>query len=99
MPITYGDDLDASPTNPGYGWEAVAAANGDSNLELFWRNGLTVVMWNLDSTGQLISGGLISGSSLAVKEQQLGIHLNQDALTGFSFNPLSASSTATLGET
>ena len=50
-------------------------------------------------TGQLFSGELISGSSIAVEEHQLGINLNQDALTGFSFNSLSVSNTADLGFT
>ncbi|QNJ25125.1 peptidase family S8 protein [Synechococcus sp. SYN20] len=99
VPVTYGNDLDASPLSPGAGWEAIAAAAGESSLELFWRNGSTIAKWDLDLTGQLISGELLTGSSLAVEEQQLGIDLNQDTLTGFSFNSLSVSSTADLGET
>ena len=99
MPVTYGNDLDASPLSPGAGWDAVAAAAGASSLALFWRNGTSIAKWDLDLTGQLISGELLTGSSLAVEEQQLGIDLNQDTLTGFSFNSLSVSNTATLGET
>jgi hypothetical protein len=97
-PISYSGGY-AGINKPGAGWQAIAAAAGDSSLELFWRNGSSIAKWDLDSTGQLISGELLTGSSLAVEEQQLGINLNQDALTGFSFNSLSVSSTADLGET
>ncbi len=99
MPVTCGNDLDASPLSPGAGWGAIAAAAGESSLELFSRNGSSIAKWDLDLTGQLISGELISGSSIAVEEHQLGINLNQDALTGFSFNSLSVSNIADLGFT
>ena len=75
-----------SPTNPGAGWSAIAAApeSAGTGYELFWKNSDTrqYVRWVLDASGNYSSGALLSTSELLAAESRLNTDLNRDNITG-----------------
>ncbi|MFM9101597.1 MAG: hypothetical protein ACKOPS_09765, partial [Cyanobium sp.] len=79
----------ASNLNPGGGWSAIAAAVSVSGYDLYWRNshnGL-YARWNINSSGALSTGGLLSIPELLSAETSLGVDLNQDSITGVPHTP------------
>jgi hypothetical protein len=77
-----------SPTNPGAGWSAIAAAASGTGYELFWKNSVTgqYVRWVLDATGNYSSGALLSTPELLTAESRLNTDLNGDSSTGLTFS-------------
>jgi ELWxxDGT repeat protein len=85
IPVTYPGG-NASASNPGNGWSAVAAASNSSGYVLYWRNsgnGQTA-RWDLNATGAYQSGYLLSASQLIQEEGNLNIDLNGDGYSSGS---------------
>jgi hypothetical protein len=78
----------ASPSNPGAGWSAIAAAATATGYELFWKNSVTgqFARWILDASGNLSSGALLSTAELLAAESRLNTDLNGDSSTGLTFS-------------
>ncbi|MEB3362006.1 MAG: Ig-like domain-containing protein, partial [Synechococcaceae cyanobacterium] len=74
----------ASPTNPGQGWIASAAAPTDSGFSLYWSNPGSgqAARWELDSGGVYQSGLLLSASQLIAEELAITADLNGDSIIG-----------------
>jgi hypothetical protein len=73
----------ASPSNPGRGWQPVAAGPTGNGSALYWRtssNGPTA-RWDLDDRGVYISGFLLSPFQLTREESSLHFDLNGDGYT------------------
>jgi len=77
----------ASPTNPGAGWAPIAATAEASGYDLYWKNSITsqFVRWNLNSTGALSTGTLLSSANLYAAESSLNADLDKDGITGLPF--------------
>ena len=79
----------ASALNPGGGWQAISAVSSGSGYELYWRkgNGATsqYARWSLSGTGALGSAAMLSPLEFFLKEQSLGVDLNQDGITGLTY--------------
>jgi putative component of toxin-antitoxin plasmid stabilization module len=73
----------ASASNPGHGWSAVAAAPSGSGYRFYWRNNANqqVALWNLNASGVYQSGGFLSASELFSEEASLNLDLNGDGYT------------------
>jgi ELWxxDGT repeat protein len=76
----------ASASNPGNGWNAVAAAPSGSGYSFYWRNSTSaqLAFWSLDSTGAYTSGYLLTESQVFAEEAKLNLDLNGD---GYSSGP------------
>jgi hypothetical protein len=74
----------ASPGKPGGGWEAIAAAAAGPGYALYWKNRVSnqYARWNLDGTGSLTSGILLSNLELQIQEATLRADLNGDGKKG-----------------
>ena len=71
----------ASPSNPGNGWTAVAATPADPDFpSLYWRNSITqeVARWKLNPSGAYQSGSILSAEQLFSEEADLNLDLNGD---------------------
>jgi hypothetical protein len=73
----------ASPSNPGNGWIAVAAAPNSSGYALYWRNSSSgqTARWELNAAGAYQAGLLLSASELIQEEGNLNLDLNGDGYT------------------
>jgi ELWxxDGT repeat protein len=90
----------ASSSNPGAGWSAVAAAPSPTGggFAFYWRNrgsGQTA-RWDLNSSGAYSSGTLLSAAQLISEEANLNLDLNGDGYTSglTTFNGVNLGSTA-----
>ncbi|MFN7898650.1 MAG: ELWxxDGT repeat protein, partial [Synechococcaceae cyanobacterium] len=88
----------ASPSNPGNGWSAVAATASGSGYALYWRSSSSgqTVRWELNSSGAYSSGYFLSASQLITEEANLNLDLNGDGYTSGSIvlNGVNLGSTA-----
>ena len=68
----------ASPSNPGVGWSAIAAAANGSGYDLYWRNTTSsqFARWTLNSSGALIGGASLSTQQLLTAETALNFDLS-----------------------
>jgi hypothetical protein len=82
----------ASATNPGAGWGAIAATPSGSGYSLYWQNTTAsqFAIWNLSSTGAWVSGNLLSPVQFFQAESTLGLDLNRDGITGLPYTAGSA---------
>jgi ELWxxDGT repeat protein len=73
----------ASGSNPGFGWTAVAAAASGSGYAFYWRNSGSgqTARWDLNSSGAYTSGTLLSAAQLISEEANLNLDLNGDGYT------------------
>lgn len=83
--ITYTGGV-ASHSNPGAGWVGVAAtpdADGSNGFDLYWENTAfnQYALWNLDSSGTLLTGSVLSKEDFAQIEQIWG-DINSDGQLG-----------------
>ena len=86
MPVTCGNDLDASPLSPGGGWNAVAGATSGSDFDVYWKNGETYAKWTINAEGALIPGseGLLDAALIPQEELLIGVDINGDATVGLA---------------
>ena len=86
LQISFSGQL-ASASNPGAGWTPIAAAAATSGYDLYWKNSITsqFVRWNLNSTGALTTGTLLSSANLYAAESSLNADLDKDGITGLPF--------------
>jgi hypothetical protein len=77
----------ASASNPGFGWSAIAAAASFSGYDLYWANSLTnqYARWNLNGSGELTSGVFLSNSEFFTAETALAADINRDGITGLPY--------------
>ncbi len=82
MQVTYPGGH-ASPSNPGNGWSAVAAAPSGNGFALYWRHSGSdqTARWDLNSTGAYSGGSLLSPLQLLSEEASLNVDLNGDGTT------------------
>jgi len=83
IPVTY-SGVNASPSNPGGNWIAVAAASAGSGFDLYWRNTITSQFsrWSLNSSGLLGSFSLLNPAQLITAETTIGFDLNGNGIIG-----------------
>jgi hypothetical protein len=83
IPVTY-SGVNASPSNPGGNWTAVAAASAGSGFDLYWRNTITSQFsrWSLNSSGLLGSFSLLNPAQLITAETTIGFDLNGNGIIG-----------------
>ena len=95
--ITYSGGQ-ASASNPGGGWAAIAATSNGSGYNLYWRNSGSseVARWALNASGGYTSGQMLSGSALIAEEQALNADLNGDAIIGSPLTAIESQGNATL---
>jgi subtilase family serine protease/alpha-tubulin suppressor-like RCC1 family protein len=76
----------ASASNPGDGWLAVAATTSDSGYALYWSHAASgqAARWELDRYGAYTSGAFLSASQLIREEARLNLDLNGDGYTSGS---------------
>ena len=101
LQITYPSG-NASASNPGANWVAIAAAAAPSGYELYWRNNVSsqFARWDLDANGSLISGTMLSSAALYAAEQKIQFDLNKDTITGLPFTAgIFSSAALSLGTT
>lgn len=92
--------LDASPSFPGAGWRAVAAAANGSGFDLYLKNtNGSYALWNLNSTGALTTGKFLSLREVLASETQLGSDLDGDNTIGLTFTPTRTVGSVALGNT
>ena len=86
MQVTFSGQF-ASASNPGAGWHAIAATPSGSGYSLYWQNANAsqFARWNLNSTGALVSGNVLSPVQFFQEESTLGLDLNRDGITGLSY--------------
>ncbi|MFO0018074.1 MAG: hypothetical protein ACK52U_16180 [Synechococcaceae cyanobacterium] len=78
----------ASLTNPGNDWKAVAARSNSNGFDLYWRNEQDgrMALWKLDNNGAYQSCALApAGSQLVASEVSMNSDLNGDGITGYGF--------------
>jgi alkaline phosphatase D len=77
---------DASASNPGNSWIAVAAAPSLNGATLYWRNSISqeTARWELDPSGVYQSGLLLSPRQLFTEEANLNFDLNDDGAIAVS---------------
>jgi 2',3'-cyclic-nucleotide 2'-phosphodiesterase/3'-nucleotidase/5'-nucleotidase len=73
----------ASASNPGNGWSAIAAAPTSTGFAFYWRNSASqqVARWNLNPSGIYESGVVLSANLILSEEASLGLDLNSDGYT------------------
>lgn len=85
----------ASATNPGSNWAAVAATagSGGAGYTLYWKNSSSGAFsrWRLDDSGSLSTSAFLSTSELYTEEQNLRIDLDDDGKIGLIFQAGSTS--------
>ena len=79
----------ASASNPGSGWQAIAAAASGSGYELYWRNGNSptsqYARWSLSSSGAVLSSTILTPLEFFQTERSLDSDLNRDGITGLAY--------------
>jgi phosphodiesterase/alkaline phosphatase D-like protein len=77
---------DASASNPGNAWIAVAAAPSPNGASLYWRNNISqqTARWELDASGVYQTGLLLLPSQLFTEEANLNFDLNDDGAVAVS---------------
>ena len=88
----------ASASNPGSNWVAVAAAAIDTGYQLYWKHSVNgaIARWDLNSSGNFSSGAGLSSSQVIGAETSLNFDLDGD---GFITNIGTADQDALLGTT
>jgi hypothetical protein len=88
----------ASATNPGNGWIAVAATTLGSGYALYWRNSSSgqAARWNLNNAGTYQSGALLSAAQLIAEEVAINADLNGDSIIGQAPTTIENKGNATL---
>jgi len=83
IPITFSGQ-NASASNPGGGWTAFAAAAAPGGYSLYWRNSLSgqFARWDLNASGALSSGSVLTTSQLISDELSLDIDLDANGFIG-----------------
>ena len=78
----------ASQDMPGAGWRAVAAAQDGEGYDLYWKNSSTgqYARWDLDTSGALLSGTLLSTQQLNAEETKYAADIDKDGITGIPFS-------------
>jgi uncharacterized protein YkwD len=80
--ITYADN-NASPTSPGGGWSAIAAAANGTGFDLYLKNTSgSYGLWSLDGAGVLTGNKPLSVSEFYAAEMSLSNDLNGDGSVG-----------------
>jgi len=97
LQITYPGG-NASPSNPGSGWGAIAATSTASGYNLYWRNSGSgdVARWELNSSGAYTTGTLLSTSQLINEEVAVNADLNGDLITGSPLTAIESQGNASL---
>jgi hypothetical protein len=73
----------ASTSNPGAGWNALAAASTVSGYDLYWKNtNGTYAKWALNSSADLTTGTLLTAANIYSEEVSSRFDLNQDRTIG-----------------
>ncbi len=73
----------ASTSNPGAGWNAIAAASTVSGYDLYWKNtNGTYAKWALNSSAALTTGTLLTAANIYNEEVSSRFDLNQDGTIG-----------------
>ena len=77
----------ASQDMPGAGWRAVAAAQTGEGYDLYWKNTGTgqYARWDLDASGALLRGTLLSTQQLKAEETKYAADIDKDGITGIPF--------------
>jgi ELWxxDGT repeat protein len=88
----------ASASNPGNGWSAVAAAASGSGYAFYWRNSATgqTARWDLNSAATYQSGALLSASQLIAEEVAIHADLNADGIIGAGSTTIESQGNASL---
>jgi serralysin len=88
----------ASASNPGNGWSAVAAAASGSGYAFYWRNSGTgqTARWDLNSAATYQSGALLSASQLIAEEVAIHADLNADGIIGAGSTTIESQGNASL---
>jgi hypothetical protein len=83
VPVTFSGG-NASPTNPGAGWTAIAATRRTPGFDLYWRNTPTsqFAQWTLNPSGLLSSYSLLTPAQLIAAESGIGFVLNGNGFLG-----------------
>jgi hypothetical protein len=80
----------ASASNPGAGWQAIAALASGSGYELYWRNGNSpasqYARWSLNSSGAVSSSATLTPLEFFQTERNLDTDLNRDGITGLAYS-------------
>jgi hypothetical protein len=78
----------ASASNPGAGWQAIAAVASASGYELYWRNGngptSPYARWSLSSSGSVRSSAMLTPLEFFQLERSLDADLDRDGSTGLA---------------
>jgi subtilisin family serine protease len=84
IPVIWGSGQ-ASASNPGAGWAAIAARTYGSGYELLWRNTSGAYgSWILNASGGLVSFRNITAADVLQLETQYGVDINSDGRIGAS---------------
>ncbi len=77
-------DGNASASNPGRGWKAMAAKPQGDGYLFYWGNSISgqVACWQLSSSGSYESGTFLHPSQLIAEEVGLNVDLNSDSIIG-----------------
>lgn len=77
----------ASASFPGAGWTAMGASVDGRGYVMYWKNAVTgqYARWNLNGSGELTSGALLSTAQELEAETALNYDLNGDGQTGLIY--------------
>jgi hypothetical protein len=83
IPVTF-NGANASASNPGAGWAAVAARQSGSGYEVIWRHSQAgaYVTWTLDGGGVRTSGRVLTLSEVYAIESQTNLDITSDGRVG-----------------
>jgi hypothetical protein len=83
IPVTF-NGTNASASNPGAGWLALAARSIGQGYEVFWSHGAAgaYVTWTLDGTGARTSGRVLALSEIHAIESQVNLDITGDGRIG-----------------